>query len=208
MMNPLVEVTVYPPDCRPPNAFRLAYLAALMAATVLVVPRPARAERVQLDKPVQVSTVKADKTPLSGRVSAYDDEGFELARGREKPVKVRWSELGPPGVFNVRSALLGPRATAEQWLELGGMLAAMQGGEPLAERAFARALKLDPKLKEVVEEAKQEAKAGTRVSTPGSAEDRAGDADAEGVASAGGPNAAGGPQMVGKVRAGPWPAMT
>src|SRR2546423_15279701 len=78
-----------------------------------------RAERVTLDKPVQVSTVKADRKPLDGRLVSYDDDGFELAQGKNKTVTVHWSELGPPGVYNVRSTILGPKATGVQWLDLG-----------------------------------------------------------------------------------------
>src|SRR5688500_478920 len=162
-------------------------------------------EPVTLEKPGQVSTVKADKTPWAGRVGAYDDEGFELARGRDESLKVLWSELGPPGVFNVRSAVLGPNATAEQWLDLGRMMAAMEGGDPLAARAFAKALKLDPKLKGEIEEAK--AGAG-KAAPPAAAEAPAGDAAGDGAAGAVGANVAGGPQMVGQVQKGAWPKLT
>ena len=33
---------------------------------------PLRAEKVTLEKPVQVSTLKADKKPLDGRLLSYD----------------------------------------------------------------------------------------------------------------------------------------
>ena len=179
-------------------------LSAACAACLLIAAACHADEAVVLDKPVQISTVKADRTPLNGRVSAYDDDGFELARGREKPVKVRWSELGPPGVFNVRSAVLGPRATAEQWLELGRTMAAMEGGDPLAARAFARALKLDPQLKDEIEEAKATAR---KVAAPPAKESAPSDGEGEGAASAVGANVAGGPQIVGTVRKGAWPAL-
>jgi len=75
-------------------------LTTLLAASVAlhVAAAPLRAERITLDKPVQVSTVKADRKPLDGRLVAYDDDGFELAQGKNKRVIVHWSEQGPPGV--------------------------------------------------------------------------------------------------------------
>src|SRR2546428_8418772 len=112
------------------------------------------ADRVTLDKPVTISSFKADKKPLDGRVVAYDEEGFDLVQGKNKTITVRWDELGPPGQFNVRAALLGKTATGQQWVELGRKMLQLEGGEALADRAFSRALRLDPKLKAKVEEAK------------------------------------------------------
>src|SRR5215207_8888470 len=109
-----------------------------------------RAERVQLEKPVTISTIKADKKPLDGKLVAYDDEGFELARGKDKTVTVRWSELAAPGVYNVRSSIVGPKASGNDWVEVGRAMLSVDGGGPFADRAFARAIKLDPKLDDVI----------------------------------------------------------
>src|SRR5204862_2420918 len=113
-----------------------------------------RAHGVPLATPVLIPPGQADKKPLDGRLVSYDDDGFELAQGKNRTVTVRWSELGPPGVYNVRSSILGPKATAEQWLELGRTMMDVEGGGPFADRAFARALKLDPGLKADVEQAR------------------------------------------------------
>lgn len=176
-----------------------------IAALLLVTP-PLRAGRVELEKPVAISTIKADRKPLDGRLVAYDEEGFELVRGKDKTVKVRWSELAAPGLFNVRSAIAGPRAGADAWVEVGRAMLEVEGGEAFADRAFARALKLDPKAHSRIEEAKQLAAKAPEASPQGvqttpTTMDTTPDA---------GDNApvAAGPRVVGKVQAGPWPAQT
>jgi hypothetical protein len=186
---------------------RRAHLC-LAAALLFTASAALRAERVQLEKPVQISTVKADRRPLDGKLIAYDDEGFELARGKDKTVTVRWSELAAPGVYNVMSSIVGPRATGDDWVEVGRAMLRVDGGESFADRAFARAVKLDAKLQPVIDEARQSAAtmgSAAPVGAPGStpavrkdpAQDNAADA----------PNA-GGPQMVGGVQKGAWPPLT
>ena len=178
----------------------------LALALLLVSTATLRAERVELDKPVQISTVRADRKPLDGRLVAYDDEGFELVRGKNKTVTVGWGELAAPGIYNVRASIIGPRAGGGEWVEVGRALLRVDGGEPFAERAFARALKLDPKLRDAVDEAKRSAPAAGPDGKPGPAPD----AGASVTGSARGARAAasGGPQMVGKVQKGAWPSLT
>ena len=177
---------------------------------------PVRGEPVTLDKPVTISTIKADKKPLDGRVVGYDDDGFELAQGKgNKTVTVRWDELGPPGQYNVRSALLGPKATGEQWVDLGRRMLELEGGEAFADRAFARAVKLDPKLKTDVEAAKRD-KPSTPLTKPGGTDAKG--ADAKGAELKGArsrdaddapetkavPGSMTGPQVVGRVDGRSW----
>src|SRR5204863_3917510 len=118
---------------------------------------PLRAEKVTLEKPVQVSTLKADKKPLDGKLVAYDEEGFELVRGKDRAVRVKWSELAAPGVYNVTSSIIGPKAGGEDWLWVGRTMLSVDDGRPFAERAFSRAVKLDPTLKDKIDALKQEA---------------------------------------------------
>jgi hypothetical protein len=182
----------------------------IVLAVVGFFARPSPAERVTLDKPVQISTVKADKKPLSGKLVAYDEEGFELARGKDKTVRVLWSELAAPGVYNVMSTIVGPRAGGEDWVWVGRTLFAVEGGEPFAERAFAKALKLDPKLLDAVDAARKTAARaeavadgdgaadpGESTATPPAAEDTG---DGTAMAS--------GPQVIGKSDGKAWPPMT
>jgi hypothetical protein len=184
------------------DTFRLPFAGAV--AALLFAGACGAAEPVKLDKPVPVSTVKADKKPLDGRLVSYDDVGFDLVRGRDKPVRVRWDELAAPGVYNVRAAIIGPRAGGEEWVELGRLMLRTKGGDALAERAFARAVKLDPNLRAKVEEAKTESASAVVVKSPDD-----GGGPTEPTTRKGGDEAAGGgPQMVGKAQSGAWPKLT
>jgi hypothetical protein len=177
---------------------RVMRTAAALLGLALVV-APLRAERVELEKPVQISTIKADRKPLDGRLVAYDEEGFELVRGKDKRVKVRWGELAAPGMYNVMSSILGPKAAGDDWIWVGRTMLEVKDGEPFAEKAFARAVKLDPKLQARVDEAKQARHAESEPTTQAAPGAEAG-AGRDGVAA--------GPQMIGKTQAGAWPALT
>src|SRR3954447_14238035 len=163
-----------------------------------------RAEKVTLEKPVQVSTLKADRKPLDGKVVAYDEEGFDLVKGKDKTIRVKWSELAAPGVYNVKASIAGPKATGEQWINVGRDMLRIEGGEPFADKAFARAVKLDPKLQAAADEARE---AGKTAEPPTEVSAKTGAAGArdEGAAVE---SSAGGPQMVGKVQDGAWPALS
>jgi hypothetical protein len=171
--------------------------------TLTIAPALLFAERVELEKPVQISTVKADRKPLAGKLVAYDDEGFELARGTDKTLRVKWDELAAPGAFNVRSAIIGPKARGEQWIEVGRTMLGVDGGEPFAARAFEKAVKLDPKLQAQVDQAKAAMAEKSQSPSEPSLKDGPEDAGAADKA-----KVAAGPQMVGKVRSGPWPPLT
>jgi len=183
---------------------RVASISAALIVLVLA-PTSLRAERVELEKPVQISTIRADKKPLDGRLIAYDDEGFELIRGKDSKLKVKWSELAAPGVYNVMTSVVGPKAGGDDWVEVGRTMLSVKGGEPFAERAFSRALKLDPKLQGKIDEVRlASVSTGAAKSTP-TVDDttrrpRQDDAEA--------PASNGGPQMIGKARDGAWPPQT
>ena len=187
------------------GSIRYRHVVALALSLVAAAAPPLRAERVELERPVQVSTVRADRKPLDGRLVAYDEDGFELLRGKDKTVKVRWSELAAPGVYNVMSAIAGPKAGAEEWLEVGRRMLRVEGGAPFADRAFARALKLDPKLQTRIDEARQGA-----IAPPHDHGDAPAAEETDPAKPGAGGNApvAGGPQVVGKAQAGPWPPLT
>lgn len=176
----------------------------ISAVLCLLPATPALAERIVLEKPVQISTVKADRRPLDGKLVAYDEEGFELIRGRDRTVKVKWSELAAPGVYNVRSAIVGPKGSGEQWIEVGRILLGVDGGEPFAERAFVKAVKLNPTLRRLADEARleraeQKAPAAEAPADPRAAATTPDTNDAP---------VAGGPQMIGKPGTSAWPALT
>ena len=182
----------------------LAAALALHTAAVSL-----RADRVALERPVPISTVRADRKPLDGRLLSYDDDGFELAQGKNKTVTVHWSELGPPGIYNVRSSILGPKATGEQWVELGRTMMEVEGGVPFADRAFARAVKLDPKLKADVEQARAGAAKQVKQAKPEATEEKSakakeGDPQAGDGEGGGGGGSMTGPQVVGQIDASTW----
>ena len=138
-------------------AYRIVRIAICCALGIaLLTTGSSRAERVELKKPVKVSAQKSDKTKLVGRLTAYDESGFDLIKGKDERLTVKWDELDAANLFAVRGALLA-KGTAEQWIQLGRDLRAKGAdGEKVAEKAFARALRIDPKAKEQVEAAKVE----------------------------------------------------
>src|SRR3954463_608766 len=120
MMGAIVETAVYRFPCGGFKHAALSILTLISCAALLAAAPAARRDKVTLEKPVSISTVKADKKPLDGRLVAYDEEGFELVRGREQQaVRVKWSELAAPGVYNVKASIAGPKATGEQWIDVG-----------------------------------------------------------------------------------------
>ena len=190
-------------------------LLLLAVIAISLLPAPALwAERVVLEKPVEVRTVKADKKPLDGKLIAWDEEGFELVTGKDrfgkdKVTKVKWDELAAPGLFNVFSTVIGPKGTAEQWLDVGKTLLKVEGGEKFADRAFARALKLDPSVQEQVDAVRKGGEGGEAAGAGKREEagDAAGD-EAAANSSEAGAGSEGGPRMVGKSDGKAWPKLT
>lgn len=107
----------------------------------------------KLDKPVPVVTTRADKMRLAGRVAGYDAAGFQMLDDRGTVRTVKWSDLPAQSVLDVYNVLLA-KGTGEDWVAAGRVLYALADGKPAAERAFGRAVWLDPGLKAAVDEAK------------------------------------------------------
>ena len=112
------------------------------------------AEHVTLDEPVSLGVRLNDeqRTFLKGKAAAYDESGFDL-QTEDESVRIAWSQLTPTWVLNVHRRLLR-EGTAEQWLEAGKRLWAMEGGQRAAEEAFARARRLDADLADRIEKIK------------------------------------------------------
>jgi hypothetical protein len=130
---------------------RVACLACLCSIALLS--SPLLGDGVTLDKPVRLGTTKSDKSKLAGRVASFDEQGFELLDDKDKAKTVAWSELPARNAYDVFDRLLA-KGTGEQWLTAGRVLYHLPDGKPQGEKAFARALRLDPKLKDQVEKAK------------------------------------------------------
>ena len=111
-----------------------------------------------VDPPMRVHVVKLDKTELNGLITAYSDADFDFMDPKKQTSKIQWNELPPDVVFNLNDRLMTPRkASADDWFKLGKMLLTMPGGRGPGERAFARAVHLDPKLKDQIAAARKEA---------------------------------------------------
>ena len=197
-----------PPPLRPAPGLRVdatngaPLLPFLAAVTCLLATSIALADRVAVDKTVKVSITKADKSKLSGRVASYDQTSFDLVKPNDEHVEVKWSELDATTVFQIRSQLI-TKPEGPSWLNLGRDLRAIAGGEKLAERAFANAIKADPKLKDAVDAARKEP-----LTKPTTATAPADPAETQPSATAPGDDPAGGPKLVGQVPKGPWKPLT
>ncbi len=128
-----------------PRRILLALLVGLVA------PPLSLAEK--LDKPVAISVQKTDKTHVAGKVQSYDDDGMEVSDNKGQTQTVRWDELDAKTVYATRQKFLGPR-DASGYVELGKLMLGVDAGQPFADKAFAAALKLDPNLKEQIDQAK------------------------------------------------------
>lgn len=138
---------------------RIAVAAVAWAAAAT----PA-AEPVKLDKPVRVSATATDKTKVVGRVASYDDAGFELLDEKNAAKTLKWSSLPAKSVMEVYAVLLA-KGTAQDWVAAGRVMYHLDGGKDYGERAFARALRLDPKVKAPIEAAKSAPPAGAATTT-------------------------------------------
>ncbi|CAA9419114.1 MAG: hypothetical protein AVDCRST_MAG64-2763 [uncultured Phycisphaerae bacterium] len=129
-------------------------VAAVLVAGWLVPAVAAAADAVKLDKPVRVSTVATDKSKVAGRIVSYDATGFELTDDKGVTTTVKWSALPPAKVMDVYGLLL-PKGTAEEWVAAGRVIYHLEGGKDAGEKAFARALRLDSRVKAAVDDARK-----------------------------------------------------
>lgn len=126
---------------------RLMILVGVMATTGVL------AERVSLDRPMNVVVKVEDDTRLRGRLTAWDDTGFDLTDKDGAVHDVAWASLAVGQVYQIHEGLLPNDGRA--WLRLGLRLREMDGGGPYAERAYTRALRLDEGLSGKVEQARK-----------------------------------------------------
>jgi hypothetical protein len=131
--------------------FRSLVLAAI---TILLLTSSVHAATV--DPPQRVKIVKLDKSVVEGLITSFTENGFEVMDAKKQTAKVAWEELPPDAIMNLHDRLVR-KGSGEQWLTLGKKLLTMPGGRAPAERAFQKALRADPNLKDQVAEAKKNA---------------------------------------------------
>src|SRR5688572_20001262 len=114
------------------------------------------AERVTVEPPLKLLTYRSDRTEIAGQLVAYDESGFDVRDAKGETKTVAWDELDAKNVLQVHTRLL-VKGTGEQWVALGERLIELPNGKAPAEKAFATAIKLDPKLKARAEAARKNA---------------------------------------------------
>jgi len=115
-----------------------------------------------VDPPMRIKVLKLDKSELTGVITSYSADDFTVVDAKKEETKVTWDLLPPDVVFNLNDRLMTPRkAPADDWFKLGQKLLTMPGGRAPAGQAFARAVRIDPKLKDQVAAAKKEANVST-----------------------------------------------
>src|SRR5262245_28496906 len=114
-----------------------------------------------LKEPIKVRFHLADGVLISGDLATWDREGFSGSFGRRQ-----WTDLDIDDLWRLHLRLMDQQST-QQWVDLGRVLLltrdrAGQEATEYAERAFARALKLDPEASKAIEEVRREAEAAER----------------------------------------------
>ncbi len=105
----------------------------------------------QQPEPLRVRFRLADGVWVAGDMTAWDGEGIDGSFGRRL-----WSELLAEDVWKLH-ALVIDRGDASQWIGAGRALLGVEGGAPWADRAFRRALAIDPGAGDRIEAARRDA---------------------------------------------------
>ena len=132
----------------------MRFAALVLAAAVLMAPLVASAATV--DPPQRVKVVKLDKSVVEGLITSFTENDFELMDAKKQTATVRWEEFPPDVIMNLHDRLVR-KGSGEQWMNLGKKLLTMPGGRAPAERAFQKAVKADPTLKDKIAEVKKNA---------------------------------------------------
>ena len=109
-----------------------------------------------VDPPLNLNATKVDGTALNGKVISYDDNGFDIMDAQKKTQTITWDQLPAQKVFTINTQV-NRKPSADDWIKLGKMLLTMPGGRAVGEQSFQRAIKLDPKRKGEIDQARKEA---------------------------------------------------
>ena len=109
-----------------------------------------------LPEPLQVRFKLADGVQVAGMMTAWDAEGFDGSFGRRA-----WVDLVANDTWKLYRRVMDDQ-DASHWVDLGGVLLLMEGGDSQAEKAFTQALRLDETVAEAIEAARHRADVARR----------------------------------------------
>ena len=130
-------------------------LSALVLAAAVVLAAPL-ARGATVDPPQRVKVVKLDKSVVEGLITSFTESDFELMDAKKQTATVNWEDLPPDTIMNLHERLVR-KGSGEEWMKLGTKLLTMPGGRAPAERAFQKAVRADPTLKDKIAEARKNA---------------------------------------------------
>jgi hypothetical protein len=107
-----------------------------------------------LAAPISVRFELADGVRVAGQMTACDDCGFDGSFGRRD-----WTELEINDAWRLHTRVMDQQSAAD-WVNLGRVMLLMRARQPkgsdLADRAFRRAVQIDPSMQQRIEEVKDE----------------------------------------------------
>ena len=164
---------------------------------------------VPVNPPVKFGATKADRSKIAGQITDIGEDGFTYTDAKGQAQQVKWDEFDAANTLSIYEKVLG-KGDAQTWMALGKRLMEMKNGKAPAERAFAKALRLDPKLKEEIDKIRKgEASASTQ---PGGASTQPGRGGASGRGGGAGAGAGGhedkGPKIEENPKLKEWPKLT
>ncbi|MEX0777378.1 MAG: hypothetical protein WD042_16870 [Phycisphaeraceae bacterium] len=133
----------------------LAFPTIIVAAMVCLggAAASAMAQKVTLKSPVSIVERTRDGTLVKGKLTAYDQEGFDYIAPdapEDHPGNLAWSQLPAQRLYELRTKLMD-RDAAASWLDLGKTLIGLDDGQVLANRVLDHAISLDATVKDQAE---------------------------------------------------------
>jgi len=101
-----------------------------------------------LPEPLQVRFKLADGVQVAGMMTAWDAEGFGGSFGRRE-----WVDLVANDAWKLYRRVMDDQ-DAGHWVDLGGVLLQMEGGDSRAEQAFTQAQRLDQTVADRIDAAR------------------------------------------------------
>ena len=108
-----------------------------------------------VNPPIPVAVPLLAGQPAKGQLTSFDDDGLHLTSG-DTTMEIKWADVKPAAILSLHERLLAKSTSGEEWMQAGVTLLKVPGGRALAERPFARALRLDPKLKAKIDAARRD----------------------------------------------------